>query len=167
MGKLEGDGLPIPDSLAFAGRSGVRFADDADVVAYDRRADDWFPRTDQDGNPLHSWARFHQKAIDHIERDLRGRRTYAEPFDLGRIGERSRRHLRDAHIALVLHFMCVEADTQGDVNGFYSRTGMYYLRMAKGVIDTESVALDYDEANDGTVGEGEKQRPIVTMFLRG
>jgi hypothetical protein len=149
----------------------LRFANDDDLVAFESNLDDGmgngiWPRTDRTNNFIRSWDAHHQKAMNHLSRSLRSRRGTGEPLELGRLDQRSKDRLREPSACLALHYLFMAADNT-DGEGYLAKRASYYLDVGLGMIDTESMSLDYDADNSGSVDETEKNRPMPTRFIRG
>lgn len=147
---------------------GLRFCEPDDLLLYEHDLDSVFPRVDKNGNPRHDWTRYIELAMTQIHRDLRSRRTYREPIELGRIGLRSRANLKEPCVWWTLVFIFNNLNTTDwQPGGVYETKQRQYERWARDALDAEAVALDYDESGDGTIDEAETQRPMPALFLRG
>lgn len=142
-------------------------ATDDDLMTREPNLDQVWPRKDQKGNLKNDWRVQHLEAARRVERELRVRKTFAEPFELGRLSQRSRENLRETAKLFALYFIFSAADTQGDETGFFARKQRQYLGEAQACLDAESIALDYDVDNSGTFDETEKQQPQPTRIIRG
>lgn len=148
----------------------LRFASDDDMLSWESKLDigngnGIWPRTDKAGNKIRDWNRYHQRAMNELARRLRSAKDTAEPFELGRIGMRSRAFLRDPAACLALHFLFVDAQQSDDP--FLSGKAEYYWRMAGNMIDAETEQLDYDADNNGTIDDIEKNQPFSPRVIRG
>jgi hypothetical protein len=149
----------------------LRFADDADLLSFESNLDDGkgngiWPRVDRAGNFVRSWDTHHQKAMNHLSRSLRSRRSTGEPMELGRLDQRSKDRLREPAACLALHYLFMSADNT-DGEGYCATRAAYYLDTARGMIDTEAMSLDYDSNNDGAIDGSEINRPMPVRFVRG
>ncbi len=96
----------------------LRFCDESDLLRYENKLDDIRPRLDLDGNKINDWNIQIDLAMDEVTRRLRNHKDVPEQFEIGRVGIRTRKQLRDAVACLALHFLFVAADPQSDT-GFY------------------------------------------------
>lgn len=147
--------------------TGVLLSDDEDVLRYEPNMDEHWPRKDRSGNPRRDWSVQHHLAAEEVQRRFRMRKTMAEPFELGRVSERSRAELKQVATHLALHFMFVAADSAGDANGFYAKKASYYLAQADETFEGAALAIDYDTDNSGSMDRTEEQQPAPTRFIRG
>lgn len=147
--------------------TGVRLSGDEDLLRYEPNLDDMWPRKDRAGNVKRDWSIQHQLAAEEIQRRLRARRSTPEPFQLGRLGQRTRDELLPVASFFALHFIFIAANTQGDDTGFYSKKASYYLDRASVIMDEVAQAVDYDTDNSGVVDTVEEQRPMPSRFIRG
>lgn len=148
----------------------IRFASDDDLLSKESYLDDgkgngFWPRKDKSGNPLRSWERYHQSAMNEIDRRFRSTWSTPEPFELGLLDARAQGRLRDAATYLALHFLFVDINREG--SEFYTSKANWYWSRANDVIDAESKKLDYDMDRDGKTDEDEKNRPFVGRVVRG
>ena len=144
----------------------IRFCDDADLIRFEPDLDEVFPRRKPDGSFLRDWGVQIDNGMRSIERDLRTRRVYAEPFTLGRLGLRSQEHLRDAAAYWALSWIFSALNTiDGTPGGVYGTKAAEYQRLAIDTVQAESSALDYDEGGTGQATEN--QRPMPAIFVRG
>lgn len=149
-------------------RSALRFADDDDLIRFESSLDEIFPRRNAQGIVIRSWDSYHSMAMDDIARYFRSKRVYAEPFELGKIGIRSREMLRDAAACGALVWIFNQLNTiDGQPGGVYESKMDFYTRQRRDILDAESPGIDYDESGDGSIDAGEKQRPMTDAFLRG
>ena len=147
-----------------------RFADDDDLLRYESSLDDGagkgvWPRKKKTGHEWHLWDRYHQEAMNEIERRLRSRKGTAEGFEIGRLSMRSRDRLRPVAAYLALHFLFVDADQNNDAR--LSDKASYYWERASSVLDMEAMMLDYDTDRSGTFTQAEKEQPFPTRMIRG
>ncbi len=146
----------------------IRFAEDADVLRFYPDIEKYWPRTDKKtGLPKRDWNVQHQLAMDEIERRLRARKSTSEPIELGRLGIRTKERLRDCAACFALYFMFTAMDTHGDETGFFSGKATSFLRMAEDRLEDESIIMDYDADNSGTIDDSEKNQPLPQRFIRG
>jgi hypothetical protein len=148
----------------------IRFATDQDMLDKESFIDEgnglgFWPRTDADGNTIRSWERYHQSAMNELDRRFRSTWSTSEPFELGLLDPRAQGRLRDAAVYLALHFLFVDINREG--SEFYTSKANWYWARASDVIDTESKKLDYDSNRDGTTDESEKNQPFVGRVIRG
>lgn len=149
----------------------LRFASDDDLISFEANLDDGkgngiWPRVDRNGNLVRNWDTHHQKAMNHLSRSLRARRGTAEPLELGRLDQRSKDQLREPAACLALHYLFMAADNT-DGEGYLAKRASYYLDTGLGMIDAESMSIDYDSDNSGSVDSMEKSRPMPMRFVRG
>lgn len=157
------DAVPFPPAV-----TAVRFSDDSDILRFEPRADDVWPRRDRAGNVIDSWDRFHALAVDQIETAGRNMRSTADVFEIGRIGARSREHLRRPATFWALYWFFFQANTQGSgTQEHFAWKAQHYLRMAQDEFKAAMVRIDYDADGDGAVASGEEQRPMVERLVRG
>lgn len=147
----------------------IRFASDGDLLSFEDFLDDgkgngFWPRTDVNGNRIRDWSRFHQSAMNELDRRFRVKWSQSEPFELGLLDPRAQGRLRDAAAYLALHFLFVGINREGNV--FYAEKASWYWARANDVIDAESVKLDYDSNRDG-LSEEDKNQPFSTRIVRG
>lgn len=147
--------------------TGVRLTEDEDLIRYEPNLDEHWPRKDRAGNVKRDWSIQRQLASEEIQRRFRMRRTQAEPFQLGRVSERSKRDLRPVATFLALHYIFVAADTQGDESGFFAKKAAHYLTRADALFEGVAIAIDYDVDNSGTTDTVEEQQPQPLRFIRG
>jgi hypothetical protein len=147
--------------------TGVLLSDDDEIVRYEPNMDKHWPRKDRHGQPKRDWSVQHHLAAEEIQRRFRGRRTTGEPFQLGRLSQRSQDELKPVATFLALHYLFIAADSQGDADKFYARKANHYLERANAVFDEVAIAIDYDVDNSGTTDTNEEQQPMPIRFLRG
>lgn len=150
----------------------LRFASDDDLLSLESKLDSGngngiWPRQDKTGKELHPWDRYHQEAMNELARRLRARKGTSEPFELGRLDPRSKDKLRPAAANLALHYLFIDADNAGDLNGFFARKAAHYWERGGSILEAESSQLDYDVDNSGTTDEIEKNQPFPMRFIRG
>jgi hypothetical protein len=148
---------------------GVRFADDEDLLKLEPDLDRVFRRRDKNtGAVIHDWGIQHDLAMEDIERRFRSKRTTGDVFDIGRVGQRSRDHLKRAAACLALHYIFVAADTGSDASGWMARKAAHYYERADAIMTAEAAAIDYDLSNDGMIDTQEQQQPLgVNRIVRG
>ena len=145
----------------------LRFATDDDLVRIDPRVDALFPRLDsQTGERVRSWDPHHDFAMERIERKLRTARATDDTFMIGRIGLRSREHLRSPAAKFALAHMYRTGNTSQGQSLFVDEA-MYWERQAVDEVQAESAALDYDSDGSDVIATGEQQRPMPQAFIRG
>ncbi len=137
----------------------LRLSSDEDMLRYQPNMDELWPRSS-----ARSWDVHHEDAVKEIDRRLRAQKSVTQRFELGRLSLRSREDLRDCATFFALH-SAFSAATTGDP--FYLERIAYYWRRAEGVFGLESVGLDYDLDNSGTVDTAETAQPFPTAFIRG
>ena len=146
----------------------LRFATDDDLLFIETSLDKICPRQDPRGNPLFDWDKFHQRAMDEIERILRATKSTDEPFELGRLGLRTKERLREVAACFALHFLFFDRDKDDGSGGtYFHNKWTYYRKRAEEVLAQESRWMDYDTSNDGDIQESEKNRPFANRFIRG
>lgn len=148
----------------------LRFAGDDDLLMFEGGLDDgqgngFWPRTDAEKNKIREWSRYHQAAMNELDRRFRVKWSTAEPFEAGLLDPRAQGRLRDAAAYLALHFLFTDINREG--NPFYQEKASWYWARANDVVDAESVKLDYDSDRSGTTEEIEKNQPFVTRVIRG
>lgn len=147
--------------------TGVVLCQDEDLLRYEPNLDEHWPRKDRAGNVKRDWSVQRKLAAEEIQRRFRSRRNTAEPFQLGRMSERSKEELRSVASYLALHYIYIAADTQGDADHFYARKAEHYMKRADDVLDEMATAVDYDADNSGTIDKIEEQMPMGSRFIRG
>ena len=147
--------------------TGVVLSDDEDLLRYEPNLDEHWPRKDRNGNVKRDWSVQHKLAAEEIQRRFRLRRATAEPFQLGRVSERTRLELRPVATFLALHFIFVAADSQGDASGFFAKKADLYLAKASLLFDGVATTVDYDTDNDGKTDRDEEQQPYPMRVIRG
>lgn len=143
-----------------------RFATDATLIRLWPAVETVIPK-EKGGRKIRDWDGAHQRGMNDLERWLRTSRGTRETAELGRIGLRSRARLEDCAGYLALHYLCVDADIQADDNQLLERKASYFWNRAEDIWRAESQALDYDEDRDGTVDDGEKEKPFPARVIRG
>lgn len=148
----------------------LRFASDDDLLAKESFLDEgggkgFWARADKNGNVIRSWERYHQSAMNELDRRFRSTWSTSEPFELGLLDARAQGRLRDAAVYLALHFLFVDINREG--SEFYTSKANWYWARANDVVETESKKLDYDANRDGTTDESEKNQPFVGRVVRG
>lgn len=147
--------------------TGVRLSDDEDLLRYEPNLDEHWPRKDRTGNVKRDWSVQHKLAAEEVQRRFRMRRSTSEPFELGRLSERTKLELRPVATFLALHFIYIAADSKGDEQGFFAKKAAHYLSRATGLLDQVAVAIDYDADNSGTTDKPEQQQPMPRRIIRG
>lgn len=145
----------------------TRFAVDDDLTRICPRLDEYYPRRDAAQNVIRSWDPEHVLAMEELERRLRNHRDTPDVFEIGRLGQRSRVALKPVAAYLALYYIFDHLDDQGDGNSFFARRKAEYWRRAGEIFTAETLALDYDFDNDGTVTAREEQRPFISWIIRG
>lgn len=148
----------------------LRFAVDEDMLEFESKLDQGngngiAPRTDRNGNPVANWDRYHQKAMNQIDRMLRGRGDTAEPSQLGQLSARSKARLRECAACFAIHFLFVDKSQSDDP--FLADKASHYWKMATSMFDSESINLDYDSDNSGSIDSFEKNQPFGARVIRG
>lgn len=148
----------------------LRWADDEALLKFESRLDlgngnGMWPRTDKTGKKIRDWDRYHQLAMNEMARRLRSSKDTAEPFELGRVGSRSKEFLRDPAACFALHFLF--RDAMQDGNEFFAERAEYYWRYAGTMLDAEAEQLDYDIDRSGKIDEIEKNQPFNSRVIRG
>lgn len=148
----------------------LRFADDDDMLRFESKLDlgngnGIAPRADKTGKTIRSWERFHQSAMNEINRRLRSRKATSEPFELGRLDPRSRERLREPAACFALHYLFVDQEQSADP--FLSGKAELYWRKGDAMLEAESEQLDYDIDRSGTTDEIEKNQPFPNRVIRG
>ncbi len=147
--------------------TGVVLCSDDDLLNFEPNLDQTWPRLDRQGNVKRDWSTQRLLASHEIERRLRGRKDTTEPFEIGRLSDRSKDSLRTCAASLALHYIFVAGDTQGDETGFFARKARLYWEKADAYFETASLSLDYDVDNSGDVDDLEKNQPFPIRFIRG
>lgn len=146
----------------------LRFSRDEDLLRYEPQLDRWYPRTEsKTGNIIRNWDVQHVLAMKEIDRLLRGMRSTADQFELGRLDPRSQENLRDVAALFALHFIFMACDNGQDETGVFYRKAKYYREQAEDMLRLEANQLDYDLDRDGSTSDYEKNQPIVQRIIRG
>lgn len=145
----------------------IAFSDDDAVLEFEPNIEDTWPRLDEDGNGRRDWRVQRRLATREIERYFRATRSTAEPFELGRIGLRTQKQLRDPEACLTLHYIFIAADTQGDQSAFFARKAAHYYDVAMNMLGKIALQMDYDADNSGTTDDNENNQPMPMRFIRG
>lgn len=148
----------------------LRFANEEDLLNWESKLDlgngsGVFPRTDRNGNKVRDWEKYLQRGMNELSRRLRSRKDTAEPMELGRLDPRSKDRLRDPAACFSLHFLFVDMQQSDDT--FLTGKADYYWRLGGSMLESESLQLDYDSDNSGTIDVDEKNQSFPSRFIRG
>jgi hypothetical protein len=164
---IDHDAAAAPDKFRVP-RPAIRFCSDDDLIFHEPNLDEVFPRFDADGNRLRDWDDQITAAMNWLWRNLNSRKSQPEPIELGRIGLRSQEDLREPVAFYAIHLVYYHADTQGGEGDYYDRRSRKRLRDAQDALAAVVAhGLDYDQGNDGTIHDTDKQRPAPPRVIRG
>lgn len=147
--------------------TGILLCEDEDLLEREPNLERVWPRFDANNARKRDWRTQISLATVELERRLRNHKDVPDHFSMGQLGLRSREQLRGACACLALHYIYVAADTMGDETGFFVRKAAKYQEEADGIFKAESIQLDYDIDNSGTVEDDELQLPMPARFIRG
>ena len=147
----------------------LRFCEERDLLRLEPRVAVLVPFRDADtGEILNDIRDQLQSAMNEVDRQLRGRRSTVEPFELGRLSIRSQENLRDATAAFWLHFIFLTAQTDDpNPESILAKKAQFWWERANQWLDLESSQLDYDLTRDGLIDEQDKNQPFPRRMIRG